>query len=98
MNTSLSAAAGPQHFLGKTVTNFASVRYGDNGGLNPVSPVKRGLPLAAVTDTVKLNSSGEYRNLSNMRNAKPTLDLDVEDRAISVFVPKKIVSDNDESR
>ena len=29
----------------KTVTNFSQVRYDNNGGLNPVSPVKRGLAL-----------------------------------------------------
>ena len=29
--------------LGQTITNFSSIRYQDNGGLNPVSPFKRGL-------------------------------------------------------
>jgi len=28
----------------KTVTNFKSVKYDDNGGLNPQSPYKRGMP------------------------------------------------------
>lgn len=85
-------------FSGKTVTNFASVRYDNNGGLNPVSPQKRGLAREAVTNSVKLNNT-EWRNRSAIRStAKPGLELDVEDRAVSVFQPKKIVSDNDESK
>ena len=82
MDTSIGAQ---KPFLGKTVTNFASVRYGDNGGLNPVSPIKRGLPLTAVTDTVVMRDSNEPRNLSTLRNAKPTMDLDVSERTVSVF-------------
>ena len=76
---------GGKQYLGKTVTNFASVRYDNNGGLNPVSPIKRGLPLTAVTGTVKMNASSETRNTSPLRNAKPTMDLDVEERAVNVF-------------
>ena len=86
-----------KELMGKTVTNFASVRYGDNGGLNPVSPVKRGLGLTAASNTVNKNNM-EIRNRSCIRGAKPGLELDIEDRAVSVFQPKKIVSDNDESK
>ena len=85
------------NFLGKTVTNFASVRYDNNGGLNPVSPVKRGLAREAVTNSVKLNGA-ELRNKSAIRSAKPGIELDIEERAVSVFQPKKIISDNDESK
>ena len=42
----------PRHFT-KTVTNFAQVRYDDNGGLNPQSPVKRGLALNVTTNTAQ---------------------------------------------
>ena len=92
-----SNGPGSGAFLGKTVTNFASVRYDNNGGLNPVSPVKRGLAREAVTNSVKL-SGAELRNKSAIRSAKPGIELDVEERAVSVFMPKKIVTDHDESK
>ena len=33
-----------------------------------------------------------------MRFARPSLELDVSERAVSVFVPKKIVKDVDQSK
>ena len=82
----------------KTVTNFAQVKYDDNGGLNPVSPVKRGLSL---NNTIaRASHPNEWRRECNslVRTAKPSMDLDVSERAVSVFQPKKIVSDVDRSK
>lgn len=45
-----------------------------------------------------MNTAGEIRSGSNLRNAKPSNELDMEERTVSVFAPKKIVSDNDVSR
>jgi len=86
-----------KQFMGKTVTNFASVRYDNNGGLNPVSPVKRGLPREAATGMVRLDNK-DFRNKSAIRKAKPGIELGMEDRAVSVFVPKRIVKDNEVSK
>ena len=83
--------------MGKTVTNFASVRYDNNGGLNPVSPEKRGLPREAATDIVRMDNK-DVRNRSAIREAKPTIQLQVEERAVSVFIPKKIEKDNEVSK
>ena len=82
----------------KTVTNFAQVRYDDNGGLNPVSPVKRGLSLNMAA--AKATHPKEWARDSNsaMRIAKPSNDLDVSQRAVSVFQPKKIVSDVEQNK
>ena len=33
-----------------------------------------------------------------MRQARPTLELDVTERAVSVFMPKKIMTDADQSK
>ena len=86
-----------KQFMGKTVTNFASVRYDNNGGLNPVSPEKRGLPREAATSVVRLDNR-DVRNRSAIRSAKPQIELGVEERAVSVFMPKKIEKDNEVSR
>jgi len=42
-NSQFAGTETHNRLFNKTVTNFAQVRYNDNGGLNPVSPVKRGL-------------------------------------------------------
>ena len=86
-----------KQFMGKTVTNFASVRYDNNGGLNPVSPEKRGLPRETATSVVRLDNR-DVRNRSAIRTAKPQIELGVEERAVSVFMPKKIEKDNEVSR
>ena len=90
-------SANEKQFMGKTVTNFASVRYDNNGGLNPVSPEKRGLPREAATSVVRLDNR-DVRNRSAIRSAKPQIELGVEERAVSVFMPKKIEKDNEVSR
>ena len=87
----------PRHFT-KTVTNFAQVRYDDNGGLNPQSPVKRGLALNVTTSTAHHPSQWQRSSNSTMRVARPSLELDVNERAVSVFVPKKIVRDVEQSK
>ena len=87
----------PRHFT-KTVTNFAQVRYDDNGGLNPQSPVKRGLALNVTTKTAQHPSQWQRTSNSTMRVARPSLELDVSERAVSVFVPKKIVRDVEHSK
>ena len=70
----------------KTVTNFAQVRYDNNGGLNPVSPEKRGLGgLEMTTATVSMNPNRDVRNSSTVNMARPSLDLDISQRAVSVF-------------
>ena len=38
--------------MGKTITNFAAVKYRDNGGLFPQSPAKLGLNPEVVTNKV----------------------------------------------
>ena len=69
------------------------MRYDNNGGLNPVSPEKRGLALDVTTKSA--NQPGSWSRMSNstMRQARPTLELDVTERAVSVFQPKKIITD-----
>jgi len=62
-----------------------------------VSPEKRGLPLHHTTETVK-PSNADIWNRPSFQSAKPGLELDIADRTVSVFAPKKIVSDNDVSR
>ena len=79
------------------MTNFQQVRYDNNGGLNPVSPVKRGLALDVRTDTVSHPLEWK-RNMSTIRGARPTLELDISERAVSVFQPRKIVNDVDNSK
>jgi len=54
-----------KQFFNKTVTNFASVRYDNNGGLNPVSPAKRGLALQATSNTI--SHPGHWRNSSQVQ-------------------------------
>ena len=71
-------------YVPKTVTNFASIRYDNNGGLNPVSPEKRGMAREAKTNSVAVNSA-DWREKSVLNSAKPGLSLDVEERAVSVF-------------
>ena len=74
------------------------MKFDDNGGLNPVSPVKRGLSL---NNTIaRASHPTEWRREINsfIKTAKPSLDLDVSERAVSVFQPKKIVSDVDRSK
>lgn len=82
----------------KTVTNFARVKYDNSGGLNPVSPAKRGLTLENYTETRSSNPSEWRRNQSAVKEAMPTMKLDVSERAVSVFQPRKIVSDVDQSK
>ena len=70
----------------KTVTNFAQVRYDNNGGLNPVSPEKRGLGgLEMTTGTVSKDPNRDLRNSSTVFMARPSLELDISQRAVSVF-------------
>jgi hypothetical protein len=96
MQTTLNASAlarSPKD-LTKTVTNFAYVRYDNNGGLNPVSPQARGLSLDVTAQTIGSVSDWK-RDRSAIRQARPALELDIAQRAVSVFEPKKIVSDVD---
>ena len=70
----------------KTVTNFAQVRYDNNGGLNPVSPEKRGLGgLEMTTGTASTDPNRDLRNSSTVFMARPSLELDIGQRAVSVF-------------
>ena len=71
------------------------MRYQDNGGLNPVSPEKRGLALDVTTKSANQPSGWARLSNSTMRQARPTLELDVTERAVSVFQPKKIMTDAD---
>ncbi len=64
--------------LTKTVTNFAQVRYDNNGGLNPVSPMARGLALDVKAETIGSISDWKNRDRSTMRRqAMPSLELDI---------------------
>ena len=83
--------------LTKTVTNFAQVRYDNNGGLNPVSPMARGLALDVTSSSIGSVSDWK-RDRSAIRVARPSLELDITQRAVSVFEPKKIISDVDQSK
>ena len=75
------------------------MRYDNNGGLNPVSPEKRGLGgLEMTTGTVSMNPNRELRNSSTVKMARPSLDLDISQRAVSVFQPRKIISDSEASK
>jgi len=77
----------------KTVTNFQSIRYQDNGGLNPKSPFARGMPQAVECESPIMQGDLSYqtiqahsRGMSSFGSiAKPTLELDEKERAISVF-------------
>jgi len=87
----------------KTVTNFQSIRYQDNGGLNPKSPFARGMPQNVESDSPALQGDLSYqtiqaqsRGLSSFGTiAKPSLELGESERAMSVFHPRKIVRDVD---
>ena len=96
------------HFRGgfrKTVTNFKSIKYDDNGGLNPQSPYKRGIQKEVECESPTINNIDQalstlqpQRNKSSFgRIAKPALELDHSERASSVFHPRKIVRDVDVS-
>lgn len=87
----------PARLFTKTVTNFAQVRFDNNGGLNPVSPVARGLTLES-TSTKATNPGDWRRGASTIRAARPTNELDISERAVSVFQPKKIISDVQQSK
>ena len=81
------------------MTNFAQVRYDNNGGLNPQSPVKRGLALDMTTGVSSHPKQQKWdRGNSTMPIARPNLELDISERSVSVFKPKKIIKDVDESR
>ena len=76
-----------------TVTNFKSIKYEDNGGLNPQSPYKKGMikeiefssPSITTMDAT-LGDSIHVRNKSSFgKIAKPVLELDHTERASSVF-------------
>lgn len=69
----------------KTVTNFAQVKYDNSGGLNPVSPVKRGLALEVMTNNRSSMPCDWKRNRSVVKAAMPSMELDVSERAVSVF-------------
>ena len=40
----------------KTVTNFKSIKYDDNGGLNPQSPYKRGITKEVECESPTINT------------------------------------------
>lgn len=82
-----------QRMFNKTVTNFAQVKYNNCGGLNPVSPHARGLSQDVVTSTVSHPSEWRQQNHSEMRMAQPRNELDISERSISVFQPRKIIPD-----
>ncbi len=64
--------------LTKTVTNFAQVKYDNNGGLNPVSPMSRGLALDVKAATIGSVSDWKNRDKSTFkRQAMPSLELDI---------------------
>ena len=87
------------------MTNFKSIKYEDNGGLNPQSPYKKGMPkevefnsASVETMDATLGTIFPGRNKSTIgRVAKPALELDSHERASSVFQPKKIIRDVDVS-
>lgn len=104
-NSTLIPSGGFRGGFRKTITNFKSIKYDDNGGLNPQSPYKRGIqkdvecesPTITQMDP-KLSTIQPERNRSSFgRVAKPALELDHSERASSVFQPRKIVRDVDVS-
>ena len=82
------------------MTNFAAVRYRDNGGLFPQSPAKLGMNTEVTTSKVWENPDMAHsqRSLSQLRTAKPSLELGIEHRQATVLQPRKILRDVDESR
>ena len=75
------------------MTNFKSIKYEDNGGLNPQSPYKKGMikeiefssPSITTMDAT-LGDSMHARHKSSLgKIAKPVLELDHTERASSVF-------------
>ena len=86
--------------MGKTVTNFSAIKYRDNGGLFPQSPAKLGLDPEVITSKVwqDPNVATSQRSFSQMKTAKPTLELSIDERTATVLYPRKILRDVDESK
>lgn len=85
MNSERGDPVDKSQLFTKTVTNFAQVRFDNNGGLNPVSPVKRGLSLDVHTENRSSMPSDWKRTGSVVKAAMPSMELDISERAVSVF-------------
>jgi hypothetical protein len=73
--------------MGKTVTNFAAIKYRDNGGLFPQSSAKLGLSPEVSTSKVwqDPNVATSQRSFSQLKQAKPTLELELDERTATVL-------------
>ena len=100
LHSTMKVQSNQVPLMGKTVTNFAAIRYRDNGGLFPTSPAKMGLNAEVSSSQVwnDPNLVTSQRSISQVRVAKPTLELGLDERVATVLKPRKILRDVDESK